>query len=93
MKKLLNVLAKVFMLVVWGVFISNLVHPFPGIAHIAMNVMAVFMLFMHGMQSLLFSTALAKDVKMTAWEKFSIVLFGTFALLDLKDKYLTPPIK
>ncbi|MGO2498515.1 MAG: DUF1145 domain-containing protein [Vibrio litoralis] len=88
MKKLLNLLAKAFMLLVWAVFITNLVQPFPGMAHIALNVMAVFTLFMHGLQSLLFSSALGEGVALTRWEKISIVLFGTFALLDLKNKYL-----
>ena len=88
MKKVFNLLAKGFMLLVWGVFITNLVQPFPGAAHIALNVMAIFTLFMHGLQSLLFSTALAEGVTLNRWEKVSIMLFGTFALLDLKNKYL-----
>ncbi|WP_105903000.1 DUF1145 domain-containing protein [Vibrio gangliei] len=88
MKKLFNLAAKAFMLVVWLVFITNLINPFPGMAHIALNVMAIFTLFMHAMQSMLFSSALPKETTMTRWEKLSIVLFGTFALIDLKDKYL-----
>ncbi|WP_086981885.1 DUF1145 domain-containing protein [Vibrio aphrogenes] len=88
MKKLLNLIAKVFMLMVWMVFITNLIQPFPGVAHIAMNVMALFTLVMHGLQSFLFSSALPKGVSLSKWEKCTIILFGTFALLDLKDKYL-----
>lgn len=89
MKKVMNILAKLFMLVVWGVYIANVVNPFPDFAHIALNVMAIFMIFMHGLQSLLFSgNALGKDVTITRWEKFSIFLFGTFALIDIKNKYL-----
>ncbi|HCH00921.1 MAG TPA: hypothetical protein DEV85_03395 [Vibrio sp.] len=53
------------MLLVWAVFITNLVKPFPGIAHITLNVIAVFTLFMHGLQSLLFSSALGEGVALT----------------------------
>lgn len=88
MKKVIQLLAKGFMLLVWGVFIANLIHPFPGMAYVALNIMAIFMLLMHGLQSVLFSTALAEGKTLSRWEKISIVLFGTFALLDLKDKYL-----
>ncbi|OEF26113.1 DUF1145 domain-containing protein [Vibrio rumoiensis] len=89
MKKIMHIVAKLFMLLVWGVFIANLIQPFPGLTHVALNVMAIFMLFMHALQSLLFSgDALGKDVKLTRWEKFSIFLFGTFALIDIKNKYL-----
>lgn len=88
MKKLFNLAAKAFMLVVWAVFITNLVSPFPGMAHIALNVMAIFTLFMHVMQCVLFSSALSKETPMSGVEKLSIILFGTFALIDLKDKYL-----
>ncbi len=89
MKTIFTLLAKLFMLVVWAVFITNFIRPFPGIAHIALNVMAIFTIFMHGLQSLLFSgDALGKDVQLTRREKISIFIFGTFALIDIKNKYL-----
>ena len=88
MKKVFNLLAKTFMLVVWAVFITNLIQPFPDVAYIALNAMAIFMLLMHGLQSSLFSSALGEEISLTHWEKVSIILFGTFSLLDLKNKYL-----
>lgn len=89
MKKIITIIAKLFMLVVWGVFILNFIRPFPSFAHVAFNAMAILMIVMHGLQSLLFSgNALGKEVTLTKWEKFSIFLFGTFALIDIKNKYL-----
>ncbi|MBD1576445.1 DUF1145 domain-containing protein [Vibrio sp. S11_S32] len=88
MEAIFTIFAKLFMLVVWGVFITNFIQPFPGITHIALNVMAIFTIFMHGLQSLLFSgNALGPDVQLTRWEKISIFIFGTFALIDIKNKY------
>ncbi len=88
MKQVFLILAKLFMLLVWAMLIFNFIQPFPGMMAVALNVMAVFMLFMHGLQSLLFSGALGQQMSLTKWEKWSIFIFGTFALIDIKNKYL-----
>lgn len=91
--RLLPTLGKLFMLVVWAVFILNILKPFPHLTHIALNVMAIFMLFIHGLQSLLFSQALTPTVALSRWEKISIWLFGTLALIDIKERYFSDQSK
>lgn len=88
MKKIFLMLAKIFMLVVWGVLLLNLIQPFAGSMHIALNVMGIFMLLMHGLQVLMLTKLSAGQISLTTKEKLSIWLFGSFAMADLKDKIM-----
>jgi putative membrane protein len=44
---------------------------------------------MHGIQMAIFIGAFGDKIKMTRWEKWSILIFGIFALLDIRRKYMT----
>jgi len=81
-------LAKAAIAFVWFVLIVNIFHPFPGNAAIALYIMTAFLFFMHGLQMLIFIGAFGDKIEMTRWEKWSILIFGIFALLDIRRKYM-----
>ncbi|EKO3369711.1 DUF1145 domain-containing protein [Vibrio fluvialis] len=86
--KLLLALAKAAIAFVWLVLLINIVMPFPGKAAIALYIMTAFLFFMHGLQMLIFVGAFGDKVKMNGWEKWSILIFGIFALLDIRRKHM-----
>lgn len=86
--KILLVLAKAAIAFVWLVLLFNIVHPFPGKAAIALYIMMVFLLMMHGLQALMFLGAFGDKIKTTRWEKWSILIFGIFSLLDIRRKHM-----
>ncbi|MFO4660673.1 DUF1145 domain-containing protein [Vibrio cholerae] len=81
-------LAKAAIGFVWLVLLFNIVMPFPGNAAIALYIMTAFLLFMHGLQMLIFIGAFGDNVPLKRWEKWSILIFGIFALLDIRRKYM-----
>lgn len=87
--KVLIMLAKAAIGFVWFILLLNFFVPFPGKAAIALYIMAAFLLFMHGIQMMIFIGAFGDKVKMSAWEKWSILIFGIFALLDIRRKYMS----
>ncbi|WP_434357830.1 DUF1145 domain-containing protein [Parasalinivibrio latis] len=86
--KILIGLAKLAILFVWIVLVTNIVHPFPGVAAMALYILTGFLLFMHGIQMLIFIGAFGDKVALSKWEKWSILLFGIFALLDIRRKHM-----
>ncbi len=86
--KYLLILAKAAIAFVWFVLIFNIFHPFPGKAAIALYIMTAFLLIMHGIQAAIFIGAFGDKIKVTSWEKWSILIFGIFALLDIRRKYM-----
>ncbi|EKO3906602.1 DUF1145 domain-containing protein [Vibrio fluvialis] len=86
--KILLALAKAAIAFVWLVLLINIVMPFPGKAAIALYIMTTFLFFMHGLQMLIFVGAFGDKVKMNGWEKWSILIFGIFALLDIRRKHM-----
>ncbi len=50
--------------------------------------MTGFLLMMHGLQMLIFLGAFGDKIAMSRWEKWSILIFGIFALLDIRRKYM-----
>ncbi|MCG6351551.1 DUF1145 domain-containing protein [Vibrio fluvialis] len=86
--KILLILAKAAIAFVWLVLLINIVMPFPGKAAIALYIMTAFLFFMHGLQMLIFVGAFGDKVKMNGWEKWSILIFGIFALLDIRRKHM-----
>lgn len=86
--KALLVLAKAAIAFVWLVLLLNIVIPFPGKAAIALYIMTAFLFMMHGLQMLIFVGAFGDKVKTSAWEKWSILIFGIFALLDIRRKHM-----
>ncbi|MEZ8141186.1 hypothetical protein A1OO_06695 [Enterovibrio norvegicus FF-33] len=86
--KALIFLAKAAIGFVWLVLITNIISPFPGVAAMALYIMTAFLFCMHGLQMLIFIGAFGDKVSMTRWEKWSILIFGIFALLDIRRKYM-----
>lgn len=62
--------------------------PFPGKAAIALYIMTAFLFMMHGLQMLIFIGAFGDKISMSRWEKWSILIFGVFALLDIRKKHM-----
>ncbi|WP_394146398.1 DUF1145 domain-containing protein [Vibrio atypicus] len=87
--KALLLLAKAAIGFVWFILILNIFMPFPGKAAIALYIMAAFLLMMHGLQMLIFIGAFGDKIKMSNWEKWSILIFGIFSLLDIRRKYMS----
>ncbi|MBD1559362.1 DUF1145 domain-containing protein [Vibrio sp. S9_S30] len=87
--KVLLILAKAAIAFVWLVLLFNIFHPFPGKAAIALYIMTAFLFFMHGLQMLIFLGAFGDKIRTTRWEKWSILVFGIFSLLDIRRKYMS----
>ncbi|CAM3104185.1 DUF1145 domain-containing protein [Vibrio mytili] len=86
--KTLLILAKAAIAFVWFILILNIFMPFPGNAAIALYIMAAFLFIMHGLQMAIFIGAFGDKIKMSSWEKYSILIFGIFALLDIRRKHM-----
>lgn len=86
--KILILLAKAAIGFVWFILLFNIFMPFPGKAAIALYIMAAFLFMMHGLQMLIFIGAFGDKVKMSRWERWSILIFGIFALLDIRRKHM-----
>ncbi|MBF9001937.1 MULTISPECIES: DUF1145 domain-containing protein [Vibrio] len=82
-------IAKTAIALVWLVLILNIVMPFPGKAAWALYIMTVFLFMMHGLQALIFIGAFGDKISMSRWEKWSILIFGIFALLDIRRKHMS----
>ncbi|MGL0821183.1 DUF1145 domain-containing protein [Vibrio vulnificus] len=86
--KALLFLAKAAISFVWLILLFNIFSPFPGNAAIVLYIMTAFLFIMHGLQMLIFVGAFGDKITMTHWEKNSILIFGIFALLDIRRKYM-----
>ncbi|EEX95496.1 putative membrane protein [Vibrio orientalis CIP 102891 = ATCC 33934] len=86
--KALLLLAKAAIGFVWFILIFNIFHPFPGNSAIALYIMTAFLFIMHGLQMLIFIGAFGDKITMSRWEKWSILVFGIFALLDIRRKHM-----
>ncbi|WP_318439616.1 DUF1145 domain-containing protein [Photobacterium leiognathi] len=86
--KALILIAKLAIAFVWLVLLINIVHPFPGVAAMALYIMTAFLFMMHGLQMLIFIGAFGDKINMSGWEKWSILVFGIFALLDIRRKHM-----
>lgn len=82
-------LAKGAMGFVWLVLLTNIFMPFPGKAAIALYILTLFLLFMHGIQLLIFLGAFGDKVSISAKEKWAILFFGIFELLAIRKRYMT----
>ena len=86
--KALIFLAKASIGFVWLVLLFNIFMPFPGKAAIVLYIMTAFLFIMHGLQMLIFIGAFGDNIKMSNWERWSILIFGVFALLDIRRKHM-----
>ncbi|MCS0352926.1 DUF1145 domain-containing protein [Vibrio ordalii] len=87
--RVLLVLAKAAIAFVWLILLLNIFMPFPGKAAISLYIMTAFLFIMHGLQMLIFIGAFGDKISMSRWEKWSILVFGVFALLDIRRKHMT----
>ena len=86
--KALIITAKIAIALVWLILFINIVHPFPGVSAIALYIMTAFLFMMHGLQMLIFIGVFGDKIKMSRWEYWSILIFGIFALLDIRRKHM-----
>ncbi|MGC7892619.1 DUF1145 domain-containing protein [Vibrio anguillarum] len=86
--RVLLVLAKAAIAFVWLILLLNIFMPFPGKAAIALYIITAFLFIMHGLQMLIFIGAFGDKISMSRWEKWSILVFGVFALLDIRRKHM-----
>lgn len=86
--RVLLVLAKAAIAFVWLILLLNIFMPFPGKAAIALYIMTAFLFIMHGLQMLIFIGAFGDKISMSRWGKWSILVFGVFALLDIRRKHM-----
>jgi len=86
--KVLLLLAKAAIGFVWFILLLNFFMPFPSKAAIALYILTAFLFMMHGLQSAIFIGAFGDKIEMTRWEKWSILIFGIFALLDIRRKHM-----
>lgn len=86
--KILIFLAKASIAFVWLVLILNIFMPFPGKAAIALYIMTGFLFMMHAVQMLIFIGAFGDKIEISGWEKWSILIFGIFSLLDIRRKHM-----
>lgn len=54
-------------------------------------IMTAFLFLMHGVQMAIFLGAFGDKLKLGTWEKYSILAFGIFALLDIRQKHMMGP--
>jgi putative membrane protein len=85
---ILILLAKTAIAFVWLILLLNLFMPFPGKAAIALYIMAVFLFMMHAVQMMIFIGAFGDKINISGWEKWSILIFGIFSLLDIRRKHM-----
>ncbi|WP_413113086.1 DUF1145 domain-containing protein [Thaumasiovibrio sp. DFM-14] len=88
MKRLLMA-AKLAMGCVWLILLINILSPFPGNAAIALYILSAFLFMMHGLQALIFLGAFGDKLSLSGREKWGILLFGVFALLDIRHKHMS----
>ncbi|MFD2177149.1 DUF1145 domain-containing protein [Veronia pacifica] len=87
--KALILVAKASISFVWLVLFANIFYPFPGNAAITLYILTGFLFMMHGIQMLIFIGAFGDKIAATRWEKWSILIFGIFAMLDIRRKYMS----
>lgn len=78
--------AKVVMLLIWVLLLSNLFFPFPGKAEIVFYLLLGFMIFMHLIQLLMIYGAFSEKLKLTKSEALQIFIFGVFKLWQIKER-------
>lgn len=86
--KIFIFIAKLAIAFVWVILGINIVEPFHGSTALMLYVLTVFLFFMHGLQMLIFMGAFGDKLALSKWERWSILVFGIFALLDIRQKHM-----
>ncbi len=76
-------LGRGIMILVWGIMIFNLFHPFPKPLRYFMDIAMVFTVLMHAFQLLLLKNSQPKDQKLSGFLQTKIFFFGVFELFGL----------
>ncbi|MCK6265745.1 DUF1145 domain-containing protein [Vibrio sp. ZSDE26] len=87
------IIAKAVIAVVWGVLIYNLIAPFHYPLNLVLYIIMGFLLFTHILQTVIFSAAFSKQLKLTLGDKLSILVFGVCALIDIRNKRVIPEVE
>jgi len=80
------IFAKMVMLLIWGLLITNLFYPFPGKAEIVFYLLLPFVIFMHLIQLLMIYGTFSEKLKLTKSEVLGIFVFGVFKLWQIKGR-------
>ncbi|PCS23266.1 DUF1145 domain-containing protein [Candidatus Enterovibrio escicola] len=73
---------------IWLILITNMVISFPSITVNLLYIMTAFLSYILGLQPKIFLSAFGDKIKITRWEKWSILIFGIFALLDSRRNHM-----
>ncbi|PHM62768.1 DUF1145 family protein [Xenorhabdus ishibashii] len=79
-------LGRAIMILVWGIMIFNLFHPFPKPLRYFMDIAMVFTVIMHAFQLLLLKNSQPKDQNLSGFLQTKIFFFGVFELLSWQKK-------
>ncbi|MGF1743231.1 DUF1145 domain-containing protein [Vibrio profundum] len=85
--KWLIYLAKAGVGFIWFILMLNLFHPFAGRSAVVLYILTAFLFMMHALQMMIFIGAFGDKISMSRWEKWSILIFGVFSLLDIRRKH------
>lgn len=78
--------AKVLMIIIWGLLLTNLIFPFPGKAAVVFYLLLAFVFVMHSIQLLMIYGAFSEKLKLSKSEAAQIFIFGVFKLWQLKSR-------
>ncbi len=87
--KILIIIAKLSIALVWLILAINIVSPFHGATALMLYVLTAFLFMMHGLQMMIFLGAFGDKLSLSRWERWSILIFGIFALLDIRQKHMS----
>ena len=87
--KILLIIAKLSIAFVWLILAINIVSPFHGATALMLYVLTAFLFMMHGLQMMIFLGAFGDKLSLSRWERWSILIFGIFALLDIRQKHMS----
>lgn len=79
-------LAKLLMVIIWGLLLSNLFFPFSGQISFVFYLLLGFMSVMHLLQLLLIHVAFSTKIKLTRSDALQIFIFGIFKLWQIKKR-------
>ncbi|WP_428803970.1 DUF1145 domain-containing protein [Vibrio kyushuensis] len=86
------IIAKAVTSIVWLVLIYNIITPFHYPLDLVLYIIMGFLLFTHLLQTVIFSAAFSKQLKMTWGDRLSILVFGVCAVIDIRNKRLLPEV-
>jgi len=80
--------AKILMVIIWALLLTNLAFPFPGKAAMAFYFLLAFVVVMHAIQLLVIYGAFAEKLKLSKKEGIELFFFGVFKMWQIKDRLI-----